>query len=196
VITDAEPNFQLGPNALGHLATSSRRRRCTIEPVCLDHGDCRTDHGQSLGPVPFDGVELLPIGEAATAIRQATKELDLPPSIGTSFRGQRASASAGKFQLALSIGGIIGKDDRWLLATAGRLLGIRHCARLSGDVLINQPKLPNMVCSFQVGENPEVTVSPRIFEQGAILVRRIAIRLAGEDAGRINLPEPLNANMS
>jgi HAE1 family hydrophobic/amphiphilic exporter-1 len=103
VILEVQPDFQLGPNALSRIyATSSSGTEVplsqfatitsTVAPIAVNH------QGQ------FPSVTLsfnLPantsIGAAVGAIQQATKELQLPPSIATSFQG-----SAQAFQSSLS----------------------------------------------------------------------------------------------
>jgi HAE1 family hydrophobic/amphiphilic exporter-1 len=103
VILEVEPDFQLGPNALGRIfATSSSGKEVplsefakitsTVAPIAVNH--------QGQFPSVTLSFNLPPgtsIGAAVTAIQQATKELQLPLSIATSFQG-----SAQAFQNSLS----------------------------------------------------------------------------------------------
>jgi len=103
VILEVEPDFQLGPNALSRIyATSSSGREVplsefakitsTVAPIAVNH------QGQFPSvTLSFNLPPNVPIGAAVTAIQQATKELDLPRSIATSFQG-----SAQAFQNSLS----------------------------------------------------------------------------------------------
>jgi HAE1 family hydrophobic/amphiphilic exporter-1 len=103
VILEVEPDFQLGPNALSRIyATSSSGTEVPLSqfatitpkvaPIAVNH--------QGQFPSVTLSFNLPPnasIGAAVTAIQQATKELQLPPSIATSFQG-----SAQAFQSSLS----------------------------------------------------------------------------------------------
>jgi hydrophobe/amphiphile efflux-1 (HAE1) family protein len=103
VILEVEPGFQLGPNALSRIyATSASGTEVplsqfatitsTVAPIAVNH--------QGQFPSVTLSFNLPPgtsIGAAVTAIQQATKELQLPPSIATSFQG-----SAQAFQSSLS----------------------------------------------------------------------------------------------
>jgi len=103
VILEVQPDFQLGPNALSRIyATSSSGTQVplsqfatitsTVAPIAVNH--------QGQFPSVTLSFNLPPntsIGAAVTAIQQATKELQLPPSIATSFQG-----SAQAFQSSLS----------------------------------------------------------------------------------------------
>jgi hydrophobe/amphiphile efflux-1 (HAE1) family protein len=103
VILEVQPDFQLGPNALSRIyATSSGGTQVplsqfatitsTVAPIAVNH--------QGQFPSVTLSFNLPPntsIGAAVTAIQQVTKELDLPPSIATSFQG-----SAQAFQSSLS----------------------------------------------------------------------------------------------
>jgi len=103
VILEAEPDFQLGPNALSRIyATASSGRQVPLSefakitsrvaPIAVNH------QGQFPSvTLSFNLPPNVPIGAAVTAIQQATKELDLPPSIATGFQG-----SAQAFQNSLS----------------------------------------------------------------------------------------------
>jgi hydrophobe/amphiphile efflux-1 (HAE1) family protein len=103
VILEVQPDFQLGPNALSRIyATSSSGKEVplsqfttitsTVAPIAVNH--------QGQFPSVTLSFNLPPnasIGAAVAAIQQATRELDLPPSIATSFQG-----SAQAFQSSLS----------------------------------------------------------------------------------------------
>jgi HAE1 family hydrophobic/amphiphilic exporter-1 len=103
VILEVEPDFQLGPNALSRIyATSSGGAEVplsefasitsTIAPIAVNH------QGQFPSvTLSFNLPPNVSIGEAVTAIQQATRELHLPRSIATSFQG-----SAQAFQNSLS----------------------------------------------------------------------------------------------
>jgi hydrophobe/amphiphile efflux-1 (HAE1) family protein len=103
VILEVEPDFQLGPNALSRIyATSSSgtevplsefaKITSTVAPIAVNH------QGQFPSvTLSFNLPPKVSIGEAVTAIQQATKELHLPASIATSFQG-----SAQAFQNSLS----------------------------------------------------------------------------------------------
>jgi multidrug efflux pump subunit AcrB len=102
VILEVEPDYQLGPNALSRIyATSSSGAEVplsqfatitsTVAPIAVNH------QGQfPSGTLSFNLPPKVSIGEAVTAIQQATRELHLPPSIATSFQG-----SAQAFQNSL-----------------------------------------------------------------------------------------------
>jgi HAE1 family hydrophobic/amphiphilic exporter-1 len=103
VILEVQPDFQLGPNALSRIyATSSGGTEVplsqfaaitpTVAPIAVNH--------QGQFPSVTLSFNLPPntsIGAAVAAIQQATRELQLPPSIATSFQG-----SAQAFQSSLS----------------------------------------------------------------------------------------------
>jgi multidrug efflux pump subunit AcrB len=103
VILEVEPDFQLGPNALSRIyATSSSGAEVplsefaaitsTVAPIAVNH------QGQFPSvTLSFNLPPKVSIGNALTAIQQATRELHLPPSIATSFQG-----SAQAFQNSLS----------------------------------------------------------------------------------------------
>jgi multidrug efflux pump subunit AcrB len=103
VILEVEPDFQLGPNALRRIyATSSNGREVmlsefakitsTVAPIAVNH------QGQFPSvTLSFNLPPNISIGAAVTAVRQAAKDLHLPPSIATSFQG-----SAQAFQASLS----------------------------------------------------------------------------------------------
>jgi hydrophobe/amphiphile efflux-1 (HAE1) family protein len=103
VILEVEPDFQLGPNALSRIyATSSSGKEVplsefakitsTVAPIAVNH------QGQFPSvTLSFNLPPNVSIGAAVTAIQQATKELNLPASIATSFQG-----SAQAFQNSLS----------------------------------------------------------------------------------------------
>ncbi len=103
VILEVEPDFQLGPNALSRIyATSSSGKEVplsefakitsTVAPIAVNH------QGQFPSvTLSFNLPPNVSIGASVTAIQQATKELNLPPSIATSFQG-----SAQAFQNSLS----------------------------------------------------------------------------------------------
>jgi len=103
VILEVEPDFQLGPNALSRIyATSSSGAEVplsefatitsTVAPIAVNH------QGQFPSvTLSFNLPPNVSIGEAVTAIQQATRELHLPRSIATSFQG-----SAQAFQNSLS----------------------------------------------------------------------------------------------
>jgi HAE1 family hydrophobic/amphiphilic exporter-1 len=103
VILEVEPDLQLGPNALSRIyATSASGAEVplsqftsitsTIAPIAVNH------QGQFPSvTLSFNLPPMVSIGEAVTAIRQATRELQLPASIATSFQG-----SAQAFQDSLS----------------------------------------------------------------------------------------------
>jgi len=102
VILEVQPDFQLGPNALSRIyATSSSGAEVplsqfatitsTVAPIAVNH--------QGQFPSVTLNFNLSPnvsVGEAVTAIRQATRELHLSASIATSFQG-----SAQAFQSSL-----------------------------------------------------------------------------------------------
>jgi hydrophobe/amphiphile efflux-1 (HAE1) family protein len=103
VILEAAPGLQLGPNALSRIfATSSSGAEVplsefasitsVVAPIAVNH------QGQFPSvTLSFNLPPNVSIGEAVTAIRQATRDLQLPPSIATSFQG-----SAQAFQNSLS----------------------------------------------------------------------------------------------
>ncbi len=103
VILEVQPEFQLGPNALSRIyATSSSGKEVplsefakitsTVAPIAVNH------QGQFPSvTLSFNLPPNVSIGGAVTAIQQATKELQLPRSIATSFQG-----SAQAFQNSLS----------------------------------------------------------------------------------------------
>src|SRR5499427_4931423 len=103
VILEVEPDFQLGPNALRRIyATSSSAKEVplsqfatitsAVAPIALNH------QGQFPSvTLSFNLPPKVSIGKAVAAIQQATKELNLPPSVATSFQG-----SAQAFQNSLS----------------------------------------------------------------------------------------------
>jgi hydrophobe/amphiphile efflux-1 (HAE1) family protein len=103
VILEVEPDFQLGPNALSRIyATSSSGKEVplsefakitsTVAPIAVNH------QGQFPSvTLSFNLPPNVSIGAAVEAIQQATKELNLPASIATSFQG-----SAQAFQNSLS----------------------------------------------------------------------------------------------
>jgi hydrophobe/amphiphile efflux-1 (HAE1) family protein len=103
VILEVQPDFQLGPNALSRIyATSSSgaevplsqfaKITSTVAPIAVNH------QGQFPSvTLSFNLSPNVSIGEAVTAIQQATRELHLPASIATSFQG-----SAQAFQNSLS----------------------------------------------------------------------------------------------
>jgi HAE1 family hydrophobic/amphiphilic exporter-1 len=103
VILEVDPNLQLGPNALSRIyATSSSGTEVplsqfasitsTVAPIAINH------QGQFPSvTLSFNLPPHMSIGQAVTAIQQATKELQLPRSIATSFQG-----SAQAFQNSLS----------------------------------------------------------------------------------------------
>jgi HAE1 family hydrophobic/amphiphilic exporter-1 len=103
VILEVQPDFQLGPNALSRIyAISSSGQQVplseiakitsTVAPIAVNH------QGQFPSvTLSFNLPPKVAIGEAVTAIQQATKELHLPASIATSFQG-----SAQAFQNSLS----------------------------------------------------------------------------------------------
>jgi HAE1 family hydrophobic/amphiphilic exporter-1 len=103
VILEVQPDFQLGPNALSRIyATSSSgaevplsqfaKITSTVAPIAVNH------QGQFPSvTLSFNLAPKVSIGEAVTAIQQATNELHLPASIATSFQG-----SAQAFQNSLS----------------------------------------------------------------------------------------------
>src|SRR5208282_3729607 len=103
VILEVEPDFQLGPNALSRIyATSSSGAEVplsefatitsTVAPIAVN----RQGQFPSV-TLSFNLPPNVSIGEAVTAIQQATRELHLPRSIATSFQG-----SAQAFQNSLS----------------------------------------------------------------------------------------------
>jgi len=103
VILEVQPDFQLGPNALSRIyATSSSGAEVPLSqfaaitsmvaPIAVNH------QGQFPSvTLSFNLPPKVSIGEAVTAIQQATRELHLPRSIATSFQG-----SAQAFQNSLS----------------------------------------------------------------------------------------------
>jgi hydrophobe/amphiphile efflux-1 (HAE1) family protein len=103
VILEVEPGLQLGPNALSRIyATSSSGAEVplsqfatitsTVAPIAVNH------QGQFPSvTLSFNLPPKVSIGEAVTAIQQATRELQLPASIAASFQG-----SAQAFQNSLS----------------------------------------------------------------------------------------------
>ena len=102
VILEVQPDFQLGPNALSRIyATSSSGAEVplsqfatitsTVAPIAVNH------QGQFPSvTLSFNLSPNVSVGEAVTAIRQATRELHLSASIATSFQG-----SAQAFQSSL-----------------------------------------------------------------------------------------------
>jgi hydrophobe/amphiphile efflux-1 (HAE1) family protein len=103
VILEVQPDLQLGPNALSRIyATASSGAEVPLSqfatitskvaPIAVNH------QGQFPSvTLSFNLPPNVSIGEAVTAIQQATRELHLPPSIATSFQG-----SAQAFQSSLS----------------------------------------------------------------------------------------------
>jgi hydrophobe/amphiphile efflux-1 (HAE1) family protein len=103
VILEAAPGLQLGPNALSRIfATSSSGAEVPLSefasitsivaPIAVNH------QGQFPSvTLSFNLPPNVSIGEAVAAIQQAARDLQLPPSIATSFQG-----SAQAFQNSLS----------------------------------------------------------------------------------------------
>jgi multidrug efflux pump subunit AcrB len=103
VILEVEPDFQLGPNALGRIyATAASGAEVplsefatiapTVAPIAVNH------QGQFPSvTLSFNLPPNVSIGEAVAAIRKATAELHLPRSVATGFQG-----SAQAFQNSLS----------------------------------------------------------------------------------------------
>jgi HAE1 family hydrophobic/amphiphilic exporter-1 len=103
VILEVDPGFQLGPNALsriyarsasGTMVPLSQLASVTqaIAPLAVNH------QGQFPSvTLSFNLAANSTIGAAVTAIRRATADLHLPPSIATSFQG-----NAQAFQSSLS----------------------------------------------------------------------------------------------
>jgi HAE1 family hydrophobic/amphiphilic exporter-1 len=103
VILEVDPGFQLGPNALsriyarsasGTMVPLSQLASVTpaIAPLAVNH------QGQFPSvTLSFNLATNSTIGDAVTAIRRATADLHLPPSIATSFQG-----NAQAFQSSLS----------------------------------------------------------------------------------------------
>jgi len=103
VILEVDPGYQLGPNALGRIYVTSASGEAVplsqftqvvpaIAPLAINH--------QGQFPSVTLSFNLAPgatIGEAVSAIRKATAELHMPPSIAASFQG-----SAQAFQSSLS----------------------------------------------------------------------------------------------
>jgi hydrophobe/amphiphile efflux-1 (HAE1) family protein len=103
VILEVEPDFQLGPNALGRIfATAASGAEVplsevatitpTVAPIAVNHQGQFPSVTLSFNLPP--GVS---IGAAVAAIEKAAADLDLPRSIATSFQG-----SAQAFQNSLS----------------------------------------------------------------------------------------------
>jgi HAE1 family hydrophobic/amphiphilic exporter-1 len=108
VILEVEPDFQLGPNALSRIyATSSSGAEVplsefagitsTVAPIAVNHQGQFPSVTLSFNLPPKVSIGKVSIGEAVTAIQRATRELNLPASIATSFQG-----SAQAFQNSLS----------------------------------------------------------------------------------------------
>jgi hydrophobe/amphiphile efflux-1 (HAE1) family protein len=103
VILEVDPSFQLGPNALsriyaksasGSMVPLSQLASVTpaVAPLAVNH------QGQFPSvTLSFNLAANSTIGDAVTAIRQATADLQLPASIATSFQG-----NAQAFQSSLS----------------------------------------------------------------------------------------------
>jgi hydrophobe/amphiphile efflux-1 (HAE1) family protein len=103
VILEVDPSFQLGPNALSRIYAKSASGSVVplnqlasvtpaVAPLAVNH--------QGQFPSVTLSFNLAPnstIGDAVTAIRQATADLHLPASIATSFQG-----NAQAFQSSLS----------------------------------------------------------------------------------------------
>ena len=96
MILEVEPDFQLGPNALSRIyATSSSGQQVplseiakitsTVAPIAVNHQGQFPSVTLSFNPPPN-----VAIGEAVTAIQQATKELGLNCH---KLSGQRAGVS-------------------------------------------------------------------------------------------------------
>src|SRR6202030_792576 len=93
VILEVEPDFQLGPNALGRIyATSSSGKEvplsqfATITPTVAALAVNHQGQFPSV-TLSFNLPPNISIGAAVAAIQQTTKNLHLPPSIATSFQG-------------------------------------------------------------------------------------------------------------
>ncbi len=102
VILEVEPDFQLGPNALSRIyATSSSGAEVPLSEFAkITSTVAPTVNHQGQFPsvtLSFNLPPKVSIGEAVTAIQQATRGLHLPPSMATSFQG-----SAQAFQNSLS----------------------------------------------------------------------------------------------
>jgi hydrophobe/amphiphile efflux-1 (HAE1) family protein len=103
VILEVDPSFQLGPNALSRIYAKSASGSMVplsqvatvtpaVAPLAVNH------QGQFPSvTLSFNLAANSTIGEAVTAIRQATADLQLPASIATSFQG-----NAQAFQSSLS----------------------------------------------------------------------------------------------
>jgi HAE1 family hydrophobic/amphiphilic exporter-1 len=103
VILEVDPGFQLGPNALSRIYARSASGTMvplsqlasvtqSIAPLAVNH------QGQFPSvTLSFNLAANSTIGAAVTAIRRATADLHLPPSIATSFQG-----NAQAFQSSLS----------------------------------------------------------------------------------------------
>jgi hydrophobe/amphiphile efflux-1 (HAE1) family protein len=103
VILEVQPDFQLGPNALSRIyATSSSGKQVPLSEIAKITSTVAAIAVNHQGQFPsvtlsFNLPPNVSIGAAVSAIQQATKELQLPPSIVTSFQG-----SAQAFQNSLS----------------------------------------------------------------------------------------------
>jgi HAE1 family hydrophobic/amphiphilic exporter-1 len=103
VILEADPSYQLGPNALSRIYAKSGSGamvplskfasvRPSVAPLAINH------QGQfPLVTLSFNLAATSTIGEAVAAIRQAAAHLHMPPSIATGFQG-----NAQAFQSSLS----------------------------------------------------------------------------------------------
>jgi len=103
VVLEVQPDFQLGPNALSRIyATSSSGKQVPLSEIAKITSTVAAIAVNHQGQFPsvtlsFNLPPKVSIGAAVSAIQQATKELQLPPSIVTSFQG-----SAQAFQHSLS----------------------------------------------------------------------------------------------
>jgi hydrophobe/amphiphile efflux-1 (HAE1) family protein len=103
VILEVQPDFQLGPNALSRIyATSSSGKQVPLSQIARITSAVAPISVNHQGQFPsvtlsFNLPPNVSIGAAVSAIQQATTELQLPPSIVTSFQG-----SAQAFQNSLS----------------------------------------------------------------------------------------------
>jgi hydrophobe/amphiphile efflux-1 (HAE1) family protein len=103
VILEADPSYQLGPNALSRIYAKSisgemvplsqlASIRSGIAPLAINH------QGQFPSvTLSFNLAPMSTVGDAVAAIRKAAADLHMPPSVATSFQG-----SALAFQSTLS----------------------------------------------------------------------------------------------
>jgi multidrug efflux pump len=100
VVLEAPPGLQRGLTALENIyvtsATGAQVRLTTVAKVSERHAALSINHAAQFpaATISFDLAPGYSLGDAVTAIDNAKRDLDLPPSIITSFQGAAAAFSA------------------------------------------------------------------------------------------------------